>query len=283
MTEFTNLLKMTLLLLCVTGTLEAETNWHLRVERWLSSNPMEIDIRILSQEDKKEVIAELRGFGGHRAEIQLLRLGDEQTMEKVMQDFRSDDRTKIDEAKGALANVNNPLLIPRLAELLYHPEGVAAVMPPDSDVGYYTRALWAASRIMNIIGARTEFRPEVKSWISSSVRSLQDRVDYATYWCIRQLWEENKEAFLRGDYAAVKPPKAVSTPAPPVAPKQLSQPITGPAKVEASPKQPLASASAAQPKPVSSPLPLLIGAGALALVAVVAVVIWQGRRKKGEQ
>lgn len=278
MTDFINLHKLTFLLLCVTGTLKAETNWHLRVERWLSSNPMEIDIRTISQEDKKEVVAELRGFGGHRAEIQLLRLGDEQTIAEVIQHIRSDDRKTIDDGWGAVAYVKNPALIPVLAELLYLPEEAKTIGGPgidDRHIGVYTRPMRAVLEIKRLLEQCPEFSSELKHsvgifWrISAGQEAL--RVGF------RQWWEQNKEAFVRKDYAAVKPLQPVAVPLSSSVVTNRVPPTVPPINGTPTPK-PTSATPPVQSKSSTLPLVLLIGVVGLVLVVVIAVAML--RRKK---
>lgn len=121
----------------------------------------------------------------------------------------SEDLTTAYTAMGMLQNINNPVLIPVLAELLYYPEGLAAEVR--GGTVFETRPSWSAARMINIICAREEFNSEVKNWILMQSRAGR------TYNSIRALWEANKEAFLRKDYAAVKPPKSVPKSFPPTA------------------------------------------------------------------
>lgn len=268
MTNFIHLLKVSLILLCSALFVQAETNWHTRVERWLS-HPMEIDIRTLTADDKIKVIAELRAFGGHRATLQLLRLGDEQTIVEVMRDAGGNDRAKSEDALGLLQNVRVPLIIPALAELLYLTEKAEWVRPrgEEADVGQYTRPMHAAVMIQDILLNTSRFSPEVKKWVSSVPELDGEAFRYA----FRQWWEQNKEAFARKDYTAVQPLKPVAAPALSVVTSQVSSSVAAaPTNAVALPVKSL-SPTAKQPKPTR--WPLLVGIGAVALIAVVLVAL----------
>ena len=185
-----------------------------------------------------------------------------------MQDIRSDDIRRREKAGSVLMNVNNPVLIPHLAELLYLPEGFALWTKPGGDLQHSTRPLAAARDIRNIIWARDEFSSEVKDWLRS--HSFAD---------VRQLWEQNKDAFLRHDYAAVKSPKTVPDSFPPVTTNKTPSTATPVPTNSVAPPVKQTSSAPVQPGSSSVPLPLLLGLGALVLGAVVAVVIL---RRKGE-
>jgi len=178
-----------------------------KVDRWYWHS-REMNEMSMSQSERREVITELRRrlpLGDQtdqgRYRFLLLRLGDQQTIAELLKDIRSDDRKKIDNAMGAFANINDLALIPVLAELLYYPEKPEWIMPLGTDVGCYTRPEWAAVRLLNLITGGTEFSQEVKGWIITQNNLGRH------YQAICLLWEENKEAFLRRDYAAVKAPQ----------------------------------------------------------------------------
>jgi len=266
-------------------TCEAQTTSIVdKVDRWYWYS-REMRETMMSESERREVIQELRRrlpLGDQtdqgRYRYLLLRLSDEQTMVEVMAEIRSEDQSRQDNAWATLANVNTPLLIPHVAEFLHATEEARMWSSPGSDVIRYTRSLAAAEKIQDILLSFSGFSQDVRQWVGSV-----DRVDAEAFRAtMRKWWEQNKEAFARKDYAAVKPLQPVALPAPSIAPKQTSQPSVSPAKIEAPAKPPLASAPAAQSKSSSVPFPLLIGIGAVALVAIVAVLIWQGRRQKAE-
>lgn len=227
----------------------------------------------MSVTERQEVIAELRRrlpIGDQtdrdRYRYLLLRLGDEQTINGLIADIRSDDRQRVRDAERVVSSVNNPALIPHIAEFLYYPEGMGIRTEPGSDLVEDTRPRWAATRIRRIVWAADGFSPEVKEWVKS-LKAYED---------IRQLWEQNKEAFLRHDYAGVKPPKTVRLPEPPVPTNQVFGTSISAANAVQPPKiaPVLPSSSAKETEP--SRWPLWFGAGTLALVAVVAItVIWR--------
>jgi len=181
------------------------TNTAQLVERWLWY-PKEMSTDGIPADQRAQIIAELRKQASSTAKLGfqdmaktlLLRLGDAQTIAEVMQDIRSDDVRRSDEATVVLRSVYNPELIPLLADLLYLPERMAVIREPGSDIARATRPFWASEQITLIILKRAEFGSDVKDWLKS--HSSAD---------VCQLWEQNKEAFLRKDYAAVKPPKSV--------------------------------------------------------------------------
>jgi len=269
------------------------TNIVSKVDRW-RWYPQEMDVKSMSDTEKKEAIAEMRrrlpisdSTDRSRYRSILIRsFSDEQTIAEVMADVRSGDRKKIDEGWSALQYVNNPVLIPHLMELLDLPEAATLILLDNpsvpTDMGHFqpTRPFWASERIREMLWRCLEFSPETKQWAQNLWRQTGDPLRDV----LRQWWEQNKEAFARKDYAAVKPLQPVATPTPPAAPKQTT-PATdvAPSTAVASPAKPPPSTPAqAESESYVLPVALLITGGVLALVAVGAAVIWQGRRRKAE-
>jgi|GEM_PF-2568427 len=257
--------------------------------RWY---PQEMDVKSMSGIERKEVITELRrrlpisdSTDQQRYRSILIRsFSDEQTMAEVMADLHSDDQKRSDSARAALAYVHNPALIPHLIELLYLPESAKLILldKEPTQMGHFepTRPFWAGQRIRDILWRCSEFSPEMKQWIDDLWRLTGDPLRDI----LRQWWEQNKEAFARKDYAAVKPLQPVAPLTPPAAPKQTVSPTdVAPTNVIVPPwKSPPSAPGQPEPESDALPLALLIGAGVLALVAVGAAVFWQARRRKAE-
>jgi len=279
-------------MMLLTPYVRGDTNVASKVERWMWYS-REMDVKSMTEDERRDFIAEFRKHLSSKhprysegAKSALLRLGDEQTIAEVMADVRSGDRKKIDEGWSALQYVNNPVLIPHLMELLDLPEAATLILLDNpsvpTDMGHFqpTRPFWASERIREMLWRCLEFSPETKQWAQNLWRQTGDPLRDV----LRQWWEQNKEAFARKDYAAVKPLQAVATPTPPAAPKQTT-PATdvAPSTAVASPAKPPPSTPAqAESESYVLPVALLITGGVLALVAVGAAVIWQGRRRKAE-
>jgi hypothetical protein len=202
------------------------TNVVSKVDRWYWY-PKEMDPKSITELEKREIITEMRRrvpLSDSTDQTQyrrlLLRLGDEQTLAEVMADIRSEDQRKRDDGFGAMAYVHNPALIPYLVELLYLPEPARLILldKEPTQMGHFepTRPFWAGQRIRDILWRCSEFSPEMKQWIDDLWRLTGDPLRDV----LRQWWEQNKEAFARKDYAAVKPLQPVATPAPSAATNQ---------------------------------------------------------------
>ena len=197
---------------------------------------------------------------------------DEKTLGEIMQDIRSDDSTKAHNAWMAVQYVNNPMLIPALAELLYLPEEARQFFA--GDVVRSTRPLQAAMRISEIIQKCPEFFPQMKQGIGGSWGS--DEEFRAT---MRKWWEQNRDAFARKDYAAVKPLQSTATPTPPAGTNQ-APPAVPPAPTNGvAPLVKQKPPASVQPQSSSSTLSLFIGTGTAVMVAIVAVAIFKLRGK----
>jgi hypothetical protein len=205
-----------------------QTNLATKVERWIWYT-QEMKETAMSESERRDVIAELyraESIDQYRSRYLLLRLGDSQTVKAVIEDLRKDRTTKeYLDALVLLQVVKNPVVIPYLAELLYHPEEVGR--------DYLTRPQLAAFLIHNIIHWRSEFSAEIIKWVQGwyglSDPNKDHRVTHdLVYRSIRQLWEENKEAFIRHDFAAVKLPKTLPRPLPEVATNQMPSTVVAP-------------------------------------------------------
>jgi hypothetical protein len=279
--------------------------------------PIKLNFNSMTGSEREAFILEFRKHVDSRearysetAKFALVRLGDTQTVERLAQDLQSGDRKKADETKRVIERAKSPMTIPGLAALLYLPEEVA-VRYDNPERDYYTQPLAAALMINEIIGKTEEFSPEVKSWLDSAPKSLledssspyvnqlwgrqRDIPQYdvrvcISYWCIRRLWEENKEAFLRHDYPAVKPPKTVRLPGEAVATnKAPSAAISVLTKVVPPAITPTQAAPKAIAPPPVTPLPTetttkdwttlrIVGVVVLAL-ALIGFLVWRVRRR----
>jgi len=251
-----------LLLLTIPATAqESQVGVAKKVDRWMWYS-REMNEKSMTAGEKDEVVKELRhrlpslDATDRQVALRLLvRLGDAETIAGVMQHFKQADENSaaFREALSLLASMDSASLISDIAEVLNVEEEARLVTGGELPVR--SRSVEAAGLLEMIALRSPDFPPEVQHW-AEGIRWK----GYAQYRGIfRQWWQQNKEAFDRQDYAAVKPlepgatrpavaPATNRPPAPP--PRASAQVPTGPLQPGTLPPDAVPSAGR---EPMSTP------------------------------
>jgi len=258
----------------------ASSNVVATVEKYMWY-PIKLDVNSMTEAERRVFIAEFRKHLTSEsrryrlgATSALLTFGDEETIGEVMADIRSDDPRKVDTAWGVVSHINNPALIPYLAELLDLSEPARVWFRPGSDLGHVTRPLRAAEVIREILIQGSEFGPDVRQWARGAWNSDAEVFRAA----IRRWWEENREAFMRKEYAAVRPPKGERVSELPAAnPPVATSAVSVAPPVVSVVTQTVATVPAGMSSGVDGTLVLVVGV--LVLLGAAIVLLWRVYRK----
>jgi len=260
------------------------TNITAKVDRWYWYS-REIDVKSLSEQEKQDAIAEMRRRAAtsgqtareHYRWILIRYFGDEEMLAGVVKDIQQGERRTYVECVRLLEQVqNSPQQIPILAELLYLPEEARLRdFATEYSWGSVTASLKASWKIRDILQASAEFSPEMKKWADGLSRSDREALRQT----LRRWWEENREAFMRKEYAAVKPPKGERVselPAanPPVATSAVSVALPVVSVVT----QTVATVPAEMSSGVDGTLVLVVGV--LVLLGAAIVLLWRNFAEK---
>lgn len=197
-------------------------------DHWWNT-PWEADRHNLSQTQLPIMVDYLRyvangnigGVGTDGARAALIRLEDEEQLTSTLEAFKSYDTPAARSVVSLFDLSAAPYLIPYLAEYLYLDESANIVYirrPGDEPILYPPQSVSGARAIARILVRAGEFSDETRQW-ARSVAKLSD-IDLRPV--MRQWWPQNKKAFEREDYAAVKP--LAGTPAATVAPPADARP-----------------------------------------------------------
>jgi hypothetical protein len=171
--------------------------------------------------DRSAVIARLRevatrkinhigtaSLSADNAQIVLMRLGDDQTIKQVIEEYRQYN------SQYALAHVpdmlewsHQPRAIPYLAQDFYLNDDPSAgvVQKPDVDFGTSApaRSIFSAIISLEIIKRAPEFAPSLKTWAKDAYQ-LRLKNPKAFRAMMKFWWDENKNAFLSKSCDAVQ-------------------------------------------------------------------------------
>ena len=172
--------------------------------------------KMVPTEIRNEVIVRLRaklrltdeyGFIPHDVCESLVALGDEQTIERVMHEFRENAR----KGTGTQSLGNNvypqPLLIPYLAENFFLEDG--DVIDTDKIWVSSSNLQFSIASILDVFGIirrSSAFNADLKEWVKAEPSIPLRILDVPK--CrevMRTWWRENEEHFAKRNYAAVKP------------------------------------------------------------------------------
>ena len=252
------------------------------------------DLTLILPEHKQGVMQRLREIAAKKsgdimlgtvsvhtmaADLLLLRLGDDFTIERMMGDYRTyDSMASWSYVTKEFERSRQPKIIPYLAEDFYSQEdpntGINVTPPPDSGdfaVSVPARSTFSGVIATRIIAKAPEFRPEMKAWAEQAYALRIQSADRFRN-LLRAWWEVNKAAFARQDYQAVVPlteeeASKVASPAPapkPEPPTPQVPPPDPPARPEPIPQTP------STPAEYQAPVwPWLVGTAALAIIALL--------------
>lgn len=185
------------------------------------------DISLIPPEQTENVAKRLREIAAKRggsvllgtvsihtmeADLLLLRMGDNFTIERMIKDYRAyNSRTSWSYVIDSFEYSRQPKIIPYLAEDFYLAEdpnkGITTKPPRDSlefAVSVPPRSIFSGVTVTRIIEKAPEFSPEMKAWAAQAY-ALRLKSPAHFRELMRVWWEANKTAFERGDYQAVIP------------------------------------------------------------------------------
>jgi hypothetical protein len=228
----------------------------------------------LDDETRTHLIGELRSIEETQdiverdiARRNLIKLGDRETAKQLVGDLlRGDDENQ--SAYGVLMGVRQAWVIPMLEPLLMRDEPVGQKY---MQMGPKPPSVLAAVCMWRILARCPDVPDDVRKWAKTFEYKLElDPMRRQ----MRDWWEQNKAAFERQDYAAVKPlqpvpPERIPTPASP-APKQSNRELT---------KQPSAVPAAAVVRE-NNPSRWLVGILIVLAVLSGGLVLWRAKHRK---
>jgi hypothetical protein len=158
-----------------------------------------LDHMSIDNGDRKAIVEEIKRRPPSReTKALLMTLGDTNTMEAVVGDFRSgrSDAYRVLRTRG----LDQPALIPMLAVDLLKDESAKSEM--GEDVLRRPHSMQALAIIQSLIRSGTEFDAETRQW-ASDFKSSDHEVLRDSY---RQWWRENRSLIENAEYSRVKPP-----------------------------------------------------------------------------
>jgi len=253
-----------------------------KVDRWYWY-PEEINVAAMSEAERNAVVAEMRRRlpdsdstdRKHYRWILIRYFGDEETLAGVVKDIQQGERRTYVECVGLLDQVqNSPQQIPILAKLLYLPEEARYRKTEEWTWGAVTASLKASWKIRDILQASAEFSPEMKKWADGLSRSDGEALRQT----LRRWWEENREAFMRKEYAGVRPPKGERVSELPAAnPPVATSAVSVAPPVVSVVTQTVATVPAEMSSGVDGTLVLVVGV--LVLLGAAIVLLWRVYRR----
>ena len=263
-----------------------------RIVSYICGHRLTSDLGVVRPEIRNEVISRLRkraerpNFNPNGAAtteyIILIRLGDEETMNQIVDTTRSRWLTGEGWAfQDLLADSVQPAVIPLIAQDFFRSDGDKISYGLDIDIAYTIRPFSIEmSRVAFAIVEHSEaFTPEVREWAKENHWRLDHNPPPLTRDVIQKWWRENEARFVAGEYQAVKAGQVL--PAPPATPKSAETPsaplptqTTAPSAVE----RPTPSAVvAAQDASTPSSVFLLTGAGVTIALLIGLLFLWKRR------
>jgi hypothetical protein len=272
---------MRILTFCILLVLQAQaqTNETQRIQNLLQEwyrNPKTFGVAKLDDNTRSSMILELQKERVSSDVVRqnivrkhLVELGDRETIQETLEDFHK-AASGIQSSKTAdiLRCATQPWVIPLLEQELFINESAKAVQ--HEDILISPKSVAASGVIMSILSRSTTFSGKVRD----SVAKLPWYDEGKSRDIIRKWYEQNKEAFARKDYAAVKPLQ-------PVPPE--STPTSIPKPASATPKQPtmtLAKPSAAAAVRENNPSRWLLGSLIVLAALAGGFILWRAKRRK---
>ena len=179
----------------------------------IGSQTSTADLSVVDDANRAEIIARARSVAKREkvgndigANILLLRLGDIETMQRLMNDYHQSYGTDaLERVPFLFARARQPLLIPLLASDLYLPAGKGLPPPirPGQDViVILTLQASSANLILENVIRSTEFDQKLRVWAKKFQRNRFGKQDEFVAQ-MKTWWEQNQKSFEAKNYAAV--------------------------------------------------------------------------------
>lgn len=245
----------------------------------LMSRSIKSDLSIVSPSERTAVVARVRevGFGKLRqigtasvdridAQIVLVRLGDTESIERLMQEYRRYDSMYAWDTIPRIFQVSRqPSVIAYLAEDLSSKDdpnrNIVSNPPPDSTefgVTATNRSVYSGVIITRVIEDSPEFSPALKKWAKDMYEvRLANPGNFRD--SMRTWWEENRDAFRKGDYKSVVPLPPQTPPVPSLSANAAS-PAPSPMAATPQPTIPAPAEILSQPAPNPTAAPNVVAA-----------------------
>lgn len=143
------------------------------------------------------------------AQIVLIRLGDDQTIQQVVAQYQQyDSRYSLAHIPDMFEWSNQPQIITYLASDFYLNEDATKSINQKEDPGFAVtapvRSIYSAVISLEIIKRSPEFRPDMKAWAKDAY-ALRFKDPAKFRHLMQAWWQENKDAFRQKNYSAVQP------------------------------------------------------------------------------
>lgn len=187
----------------------------------LTYKSMDADLSSISPGDRKKTIDLLRKFRSREikevstivpnqsgAEILLVRLNDSETIDKMISVYQKyNSRAAWSYIPKTFERAAQPAVIPYLAGDYFGDEPANANYGKEGSTTEFgiigpPKSIYSGVITLRVIQAAPEFNVELKHW-AKEVYELRIRNPEGFRKLMRQWWEQNKEAFEKGDYASV--------------------------------------------------------------------------------
>lgn len=148
------------------------------------------------------------GFSIFDGQLVLLRLGDDETIQTIIDQYRQNYETSLTAQTSQLIESSaQPKLLPYLAEDFFLDEDVrreVVVMGAFDSIGFPVRSIFSGVLAGRIIAAAKGFTLEMKGWIQDLLQiRYRDRSAYRQ--TLRNWWRQNGDLVRQGRYGDVKP------------------------------------------------------------------------------
>lgn len=229
-----------------------------------------------------------------RAQIALLRIGDDQEIAKVVEAFRNyDTRYALAGIPKAMEYAHQPKLIPHLAEDFFRDEDPeefiksrAGQGPADPTIVASPRSIYAGVIAMRIVSKDPSFSDETRQW-ADQMQRLRTEDASAFQKTMRGWWKANAKFFESGEYEKVSSNTSVESDEELLAAEAAVGEAAGPAAPR---EQEEPAPLAADKRSEDSPLPQERRAGAkwlaaslLALLGLLAASLLARRMRSGKE
>lgn len=297
-------MKMRFLLLLATvvaqiAVCNARTEVEELVVQMLAEAPQKTDLGVITPANRDAVIKILRDAATFKvvklgtslldetgAEIVLVRLNDTETITRLIGQYKDTYGSRGSFwLAGHLELAGQASVLPLLAEDFFMEDGDKSTINRDGKGGgirVIPRSAFSGITVLRIAAECKQLSEETRAWANQ--RLMQSCYPYDKFRAeMRMWWKQNKEAFEKADYKAVKPlrpettmPVTTTTPPPPTpipkpAPELKPEPPPTPL-----PKQPAVD-KAAPFLPVRQSKPVWIWIAASCAVAVGGWLFWKRR------
>lgn len=167
-----------------------------------------IDVRTLRDPANAEAIKKLKkeAHQSSRSDVRvpLLRLGDKDTTDLCLADYRSPHSFERGQAARQLAESANAGIIQLVADDLFRNESTQTVFVAP-EFRLKPISVHAGEIIRALVSAAPDFNAATKQWVASLSRQSGDQRE-AVRDEMRRWWSENRPLITAGRYAEVQPP-----------------------------------------------------------------------------